>query len=141
MRALVRVLESTQDEYTLRNAAESLGKVGKGNEAAIQALVRVMESTQHKETLTEAAISLGKIGSGNETAIRALVRLFESTQYDSIRDSAAYSLSTIDLGNETAMWAVRLNRNRFGSYESNQLLLKCAETLPYPAFYQAFHTA
>ncbi len=37
---LVRLLETTTDGYIRRQAAESLGKVGAGNERAIRALVR-----------------------------------------------------------------------------------------------------
>ncbi|WP_273249705.1 hypothetical protein, partial [Limnospira indica] len=36
---LVQVIETTQDEYTRRKAAESLGKIDPGNPEAIAGLV------------------------------------------------------------------------------------------------------
>ncbi len=106
IQALVRVLESTQDEDTRWMAARSLGEIGTGNETAIQALVRVLESTQDEDTRRRAAWSLGQIGTGNETAIQALVRVLESTQYKFTRKGAAESLGQIGTGNETAIRAL-----------------------------------
>ncbi len=142
IRTLVRMLKSTQDESTRRRAAESLGQIGTGNETAIRALVRLLESTRDEYTRWSAAESLGKIDPGNETAIRALLRMLESTQDQAIRWSAAESLGKIDPGNETAIRAlVRSLRHHILTKEAYNLMMKCAEVLPYPEFYQAFHSS
>ncbi len=139
---LVQVLETTQNPDNRLRVAESLGKIDPGNETAIRELVRVLETTQNLETLLRVAESLGKIDPGNETAIRALVRLLETSQDQDIRISAAKSLVKIDPGNETAIRVlVRSLRRHLRTEEAYQLMVKCAETLPYPEFYRAFHSS
>ncbi len=49
--ALVKLLRSTEDEFTRRRAAKSLGAIGTGNETAIAALVQLLGATQNKDTL------------------------------------------------------------------------------------------
>ncbi|NJR61009.1 MAG: NACHT domain-containing protein [Cyanobacteria bacterium CRU_2_1] len=140
--ALMRLLKSTQDEDTRSKTAECLGKIGTGNEMAIRALVQLLESTQDRITRWSAARSLGIIDPGNETAIRALVRLLKSTQDDNTRWSAAESLGSNGTGNETAIRILaRSLRHSLSSVEAYQLMTTCAEKLPYPEFYQIFHTS
>ena len=106
--ALVKLLESTQDEYTLLEAVESLGEIGTDNAIAVlvAVLVQLLESTQDKYILLEAAESLGKIGTGNQTAIAALVALLGSNQDEYTRWTAAESLGKIGTGKETAIAAL-----------------------------------
>ena len=98
-------------------AAERLGKIGKGNESAINALVQLLGSTfEHRlysvfspsddEVRRQAAESLGEIDPGNKKAISALVHLLESTSDDKVRRQAAESLGNIDPGNEKAISAL-----------------------------------
>jgi hypothetical protein len=107
--ALVQLLQSTiVDDETRRRAAESLEKIGTGNEIAIAALVQLLQSTTvDDETRRRAAESLEKIGTGNEIAIAALVQLLQSTTVDDeTRLQAAESLEKIDPGNEIAIAAL-----------------------------------
>jgi len=47
---LIEILESTNDEYTRWKVAESLDKIGTGNERAIAALVKLLETTNDVST-------------------------------------------------------------------------------------------
>jgi HEAT repeat protein/energy-coupling factor transporter ATP-binding protein EcfA2 len=141
IRVLVRVLETTQDEDTRRRAAESLGEIDPGNETAIWALVQVMETTQNEYTCWRAAESLGEIDPGNEITIRALVRLLKTTQDDYTRWCAMCSLGKIGMNSEEIIRVlVRSLRRHLRKEEAYQLMIKCAETLSYPKFFQAFHS-
>ncbi|MDJ0593297.1 MAG: HEAT repeat domain-containing protein, partial [Pleurocapsa sp. MO_226.B13] len=82
--ALVKLLGSTEDEYTRIRAAESLVNIGTGNERAIARLVELLGSTQDADTRWQAAKSLGKIDPGNETAITALVELLKPTAFEQL---------------------------------------------------------
>ncbi|MBD1838925.1 HEAT repeat domain-containing protein [Coleofasciculus sp. FACHB-501] len=145
---LLRILETTEYPYTRRRAAESLGKIGTGNEVAIAGLVRLLETTQDESTRRRAAESLEKIGTGNEVAIAGLVRLLETTQDESTRRRAAESLGEI-LQNRQMPSAVSALQQCLTDevYESNfdlfekcyKIIWQCAQTLPYPVFYQAWH--
>ena len=141
IRALVRVLETTQNEDTRRRAVESLGNIATGNEAAIRALVWVLETTQDNDTRGRAVESLGNIATGNEAAIRALVRVLKTTQDNDTRRKAADSLGNIGMNSEeTIRVLVRSLRPYLRKKEAYQLMMKCAETLSYPKFFQAFHS-
>ena len=142
IQALTQLLQFTQNENTLSRAAESLGQIGVGNKMAIQAMMQLLESIQDENTLSRTVESLNRIDSGNESAIRALVRLMDSAQNENIRRRAAESLRQIDPDNEVAIQTVlRAIRPSSSSKESYQLMVRCAEVLPYPKFYQAFHAS
>ncbi len=146
--ALVQLLRSTAYDFTRGKAAESLGKIDPGNENAINALVQLLGSTADKDTRRQAAESLGKIGTGNENAINALVQLLGSTTDEDSRRQAAESLGKIGTEKEIKKVVTFLkdylsgiyfliNNDGFNQYY--KIIWDCAQTLPYPEFYQAWH--
>ncbi len=92
---LIKILETSNDEYTRREAAESLGEIATGSERTISALVKLLETSTDESTRWQAAESLGKIATGNERAISALVKLLETSTDESTRREAADSLGKI----------------------------------------------
>ncbi len=140
--ALVQLLQSTTvDNETRRLAASSLGKIGTGNEIAIAALVQLLQSTNvDDKTRWWAASSLGEIGTGNEIAIAALVQLLQSTTgYDSTPWQAADSLRKIIQNNQHRVDVVKALSGYWPLNEYYDLAWKCAQNMPYPDFYQAWH--
>ncbi|HBL58292.1 MAG TPA: PBS lyase, partial [Cyanobacteria bacterium UBA8803] len=146
--ALIRILDTTDHDSTRWQAADSLGKIGTGNESAIAALIRILDTTDDESTRRQAAYSLGKIGTGNERAIAALIRILDTTDDESTRRQAADSLKEILQDHQ--LWLVipalkdyltdQVYENNFNLYEhSYELIWHCAQTLPYPEFYQAWH--
>lgn len=111
----------------------------------IRELVQVLESPQNvfADNHKSAAKVLSEIAIGNETAIQALVRVLESPQgIFFTHESAAESLGRIAVGNETALRElVRSLRRNLRTKEAHQLMMKCAETMTYKDFYQAFHSS
>ncbi|MBN3898951.1 MAG: HEAT repeat domain-containing protein [Nostoc sp. NOS(2021)] len=105
--ALVQLLQSKDvDDYTRYQVADSLGKIGTGNEFAITGLVQLLQSTNVSDsTRWQAAYSLGKIDPGNEIAIAALMQLLQSTDVVT-RIQAAESLGEIDPDNKIAIAAL-----------------------------------
>ncbi|OYQ65811.1 hypothetical protein B9G53_06190, partial [Pseudanabaena sp. SR411] len=112
IRALVKIIESTQDETqdtllkvgnpAFWQAIGSLGEIADGDESAILILVKIIETTQDESIFSLTTESLGKISIGNETAIKALVRVIETTRKITVCCSAAETLSTIGTENELA---------------------------------------
>ncbi|MFN6455235.1 MAG: HEAT repeat domain-containing protein [Nostoc sp. EfeVER01] len=141
--ALVQLLQSTTvNDSTRRQAADSLGKIGTGNEIAIAALVQLLQSTTVDDsTRWRAVSSLGQIGTGNEIAIAALVQLLQSTTVDDdTRRQAASSLGEIIQDNQHRIALVKaLSGYRQLNGEYYNLAWKCAQNMPYPDFYQAWH--
>ncbi|MEP0751959.1 HEAT repeat domain-containing protein [Trichocoleus sp. Lan] len=145
---LLRILETTENEDTRGRVAYSLGNIDPGNEVAIAGLLRILETTENEDIRGRAAYSLGKIDSGNEVAIAGLVHLLETTENEDTRGRAAYSLGEILQNNQmpSAVSALQhcltneVYESNFNLYENcYKLIWQCAQTLPYPTFYQAWH--
>ncbi|NEU82459.1 HEAT repeat domain-containing protein, partial [Nostoc sp. UIC 10630] len=132
------------DDSTREKAAESLGKIGTGNEIAIAAFVQLLQSTTvNYSTRWQAAESLVKIDPGNEIAIAALAQLLQSiTVDDSTRDKAAESLGEILQDNKQRFAAVKALRGYLPldlDHDYYNLVWKCVQNMPYPDFYKAWH--
>jgi HEAT repeat protein/energy-coupling factor transporter ATP-binding protein EcfA2 len=141
IQALIWLLATTQDDDTRWKAAASLVEIDPGNETAIQALVGVLKTTQNDDTRRSVEASLVEIDPGNyETAIQALVGVLKTTQNNYTRRSAAEILGKIGTGNQTTMKVLlRSLRSNSSNKEAHTLMMKCAESLSYRDFYQAFH--
>ncbi|ULB47177.1 HEAT repeat domain-containing protein, partial [Limnospira fusiformis KN01] len=150
---LVEVIRNTEDEHTRRWAVESLDKIGQGNpeaiSEAISVLVNLIATTKSKWIRGGLAASLGKIGQGNPEAISVLVNLIATTRDDWDRRLATASLGKIltTRQNYTEVVAAlkdnlsdKVYQNNFHRFhECYKLIWNCAENLPYPDFYQAWH--
>ncbi|WYL97594.2 MAG: HEAT repeat domain-containing protein [Gloeotrichia echinulata IR180] len=144
--ALVNLLNSTTvDEDTRTLAAFSLGQIDPGNQQAIAALVNLLNSTTvDDQTRTGAAESLGEIGTGNPQAIAALMKLLNSTTVDDeTRRLAAQSLRKIGSPDEVVKAFYEVVKALSGSWlwsdDEYDFTWECAQNLPYPKFYQAWH--
>ncbi|WP_392481372.1 HEAT repeat domain-containing protein [Nostoc sp. C110] len=141
--ALVQLLQSTtMDDSTRWQAASSLGEIDPSNEIAIAALVQLLQSTTvDNKTRRQAAYSLGKIGTGNEIAIAALVQLLQSTTVDDETHwQVADSLEEILQDNEHRFEVVKA-LSGYLQLDNNcySIIWKCAQNMPYPDFYKAWH--
>ncbi|MDF0556499.1 HEAT repeat domain-containing protein [Kamptonema sp. UHCC 0994] len=149
--ALVEIIRTSQNEYILMQAAESLGKIGKDNTVAIAALVEIIRTSQYEFTLLEVAAteSLGKIGKDNPVAIASLVELIGTSQYELTRRQAAESLGKILTLPQQIAGVVTALKDYLSDETYNndfdrlnncyKVLWHCAQSLPYPTFYEAWH--
>src|SRR5207244_4231252 len=86
-------------------AAESLGQVGIGNEAAVNALLKALRHDADMFVRGAAAKSLGQLGLENEVVVRALLKaLHDKEEY--VQEAAAGSLSRVGVGNEVVISAL-----------------------------------
>ncbi|HAX77027.1 MAG TPA: hypothetical protein DCY88_14610 [Cyanobacteria bacterium UBA11372] len=146
--SLAQIIETTESDDIRRIAADSLGKIGLGNETAIASLLRIIETTESDDIRRIAADSLGKIGLGNEIAIASLAGIIETTESDDIRRIAAKSLGKIVQKEQMPSLVSALQhclsdqvyQTNFDLYKNcHELIWECAQEMPYPEFYQAWH--
>jgi len=104
--ALIKVLETTQNDYTRRIAAQRLEKIGTRNLKTIEVLINVLETSPDDYTRMQAARSLEKIDPGNPKAIEALIKVLETTSDDYTFWIATVTLVEIDPGNPKAIEAL-----------------------------------
>ncbi|QLE57224.1 HEAT repeat domain-containing protein [Nostoc sp. TCL26-01] len=141
--ALVQLLQSQDvDNDTRSRVADSLGTIGTGNADAITALVQLLQSQDvDNYTRWQVASSLGRIGTGNPDAITALVQLLQSQDVDNYtRWQVADSLGRILQDNKHRFEVVKTLSGYWQlDYQYYNLAWKCAQNMPYPDFYQAWH--
>ena len=149
--ALVDLIGKPQsDDFTQWQTAESLGQIDPGNQKAIDALVELIGKPQLDDSIRRQAVSsLEKIGSGNQKAIDALVELIGKPQLDDdTRWQAAFSLEKIMLEQQMPSVVTVLKdylspetyKNDFERFDNcYKVIWKCAQSMPYLAFYQAWH--
>ena len=139
---LIQVLESTQNSYIYWRTASSLGEIGIGNnEAATRKLLWILETTDSSYIGWRTANSLTEIDDDKETIIHALIQALKITQCKYKRTSVIQSLIKVGTRNErTTKLLVRSLRRHLREEKAYQLMIKCAETLSYPKFFQAFHS-
>nr|WP_317266189.1 HEAT repeat domain-containing protein [Arthrospira sp. SH-MAG29] len=109
----------------------------------------LIATTEDEDIREEAIESLGEIGQGNPQAIVALVNLLATTEDEDIREEAVETLEKIltnpkqDAGVVTALkdnLSDEVYQNNFYRFEASyKFIWNCAENLPYPEFYQAWH--
>ena len=110
--ALVKLIQTSESEFTHWRTAESLRKIDPGNQEALAALVKLIQTSQNKNTRNIAAHSLKKI--------------LEKAQMAKVVSA---------LSNYLSIWTFITNRERYR--DCYDLLWHCAQTLPYPDFYKA----
>ncbi|MEG4047256.1 NACHT C-terminal alpha/beta 1 domain-containing protein [Microcoleus sp. Pol17_C1] len=147
--ALVRLIETTENKRNRWQAAISLGEIGTESSVTITTLLKLLEPTEDEATSREAVKSLGKIGIGNKVVIAALIKLLQTTQSEGIRREAASSLKQVLTTNDQYYSVVlifkayltdEVYKNKFDRFdEFYTVIWHCAQNLPYPDFYQAWH--
>ncbi|KAF3887140.1 MULTISPECIES: HEAT repeat domain-containing protein [Nostocales] len=73
------LIQTTESQFVLQDAALRLGQIDLGNQIAITALVKLLQVTENERTLGKICQSLGEIACNDENAIAALVDLLEIT--------------------------------------------------------------
>jgi HEAT repeat protein len=146
--ALIAILSTTTDEDTRRSIAFVLGKIATDNPEAIAALIAILSTTTDEKTRQSIAFVLGKIATGNPEAIAALIAILSTTTDEDTRWKVAESLKEIVQNDQmpsvvSALQQFQCNtiyKTNFDLYKNCfEIIWNCAQNLPYPTFYQAWH--
>ena len=140
--ALVELINNTQFEDILWQAAKSLEEIDPSNYNVIAALVKLIGNCQSEDILWQAAKSLGEIGRGNEIAINAFIELICTSQEQWICQLAQYGLEKIATKQKMPEVIHTLKDYLSDDTHKNhcyETLWKYAQTLPYKKFHQAWH--
>ncbi len=145
---LEQLIENCQDEKTRSFAVYSLGEIGTGKEKMIATLEQLTENYHNESTQWRVVKSLEKIDKDNPKTFIALVELIKNSQDESILCDAAGSLKT-NLREVQMAGVVSTLKDYLSdqTYENDierfqacyEVIWHCAQTLPYPVFYQAWH--
>jgi HEAT repeat protein len=145
---LVKLISTSQDKDILWGATGWLGDISNNNPVSISALVELIRNSRDEHIRWQAAESLEKIDKDNPVVIMTLVELIRNSGDKNTRREAAYSLSRIMKGKHLATVVSGLKdclTSEISENDSNlykncfEIIWNCAQNLPYPTFYQAWH--
>ncbi len=146
--SLISILSTTNDEETRLRVADSLMEIDPGNPETIAALIGILSATNDEYTRRRVADYLGKIATGNPETSAALIGILSATNDEYTRRRVTRNLNKIVQTDQ--MPSVVLAFQQFQcdqTYETNfdlyknsfKIIWNCAQNLPYPTFYQAWH--
>ncbi|MEG4344515.1 HEAT repeat domain-containing protein [Microcoleus sp. A003_D6] len=146
---LTKLIRTSENEHIRQIAAESLGEIDEGNPDTIATLTQLILTSDNKETLWIAAYSLGKIGKGNLDAIATLTELIRTSEQEETGWSALDRLTIILTETQQMIGVITALKNclsdetwenNWDKYENSyKVISRCAQNLPYPTFYDAWH--
>ncbi|PSB41829.1 hypothetical protein C7B67_26140 [filamentous cyanobacterium Phorm 6] len=147
--ALIAILSATNDEDIRRRVTNILGEIATGNPEAIAALTAFLSATNDEDIRQSVTNILGKIATGNPEAIAtALIGILSTTNDKSTRWQVTQILNKIVQNDQIPSVVSALqhflcdqtHETNFDLYENSlEIILNCAQNLPYPTFYQAWH--
>lgn len=155
-----------RDDPSIRSYLEDLCNLEFKDPNAIAALTQFIASTKYSLLLPAAAYSLGKIDPGNQTAISTLIQfIHQPVEVDAIDfhdaedegEYCSYNFRLSDAADKLQeillidqMWQVvvalkdyisKSKRDSSYRYEAcYNLIWHCAQKMPYPDFYKAWHS-
>jgi HEAT repeat protein len=148
IKALIDLIHTTTNEVLFRQAVRSLGRIGKGDPKAIAVLIELICNSQDWLIHSVAVQGLRHAETSYIEAIGVLIDLICNSSDENIQIQAADSLGQI-LQRHPSASAVSALKDCLVTpfYEKDcDLYLKCddvlwycAQTMPYPDFYQAWH--
>ncbi|MGC9526456.1 MAG: HEAT repeat domain-containing protein, partial [Limnospira sp.] len=145
----IQILEVTEDEDICCDIAVSLGEIGRENPKAINALTKFLAIAEDKYTRSTVALSLGKIDPGNILAINTLleiIKINDSREVYSFCVAENFKLlltqkkefaDVVSALRDPLNDEIENNNTQHKNFYS--IVWHCAQNLPYPDFYRAWH--
>lgn len=145
----ITILEFSIYEDSRWQAADRLAEIARANPDAIAELERILKTYTDNLTLMIAAYALGSIYPGNATALEVLLKILQTCADENCHWQAADSLKKILTTEGKMLHVVNILQNDLYHSTSKQDLKRffdyyeviwhCAQNLPYPEFYRAWH--
>ncbi|MEG4459207.1 HEAT repeat domain-containing protein [Microcoleus sp. N9_A1] len=146
---LTELIRTSGNLNIRRQAAHSLGKIDEGNPDAIAALTELIRTSGNKYILEQTVDSLVETSKGNPDAIAILTELICTSEKEDILSQAAHTFNKILTETQQMAGVVTALKNCLSheTYENDfdrynnsyKVIWHCAQNLPYPTFYHAWH--
>jgi energy-coupling factor transporter ATP-binding protein EcfA2 len=146
---LIQLIKYSNDEYIEFLGILILIRLCRRKQNIIQALIELMTTVENENTRWWIAENLEEMDPGNFDVIAGLLEVIRTTEDEDTRKRAAWSLPKILTTPEHYAWVVsalkdclsdEVYQNNFKRFhECYKVIWNCAENLPYPLFYEAWH--
>ncbi|PSB14083.1 hypothetical protein C7B69_19420, partial [filamentous cyanobacterium Phorm 46] len=146
--ALIELIHTSQNNHVWSEAGNSLKKIGKGNAYAIATLIDLIRADNSAWGILWAPNVLDEICKGSSYAIATLTQLILTSEDEHTRKQADILKEILtEIQQMTGVVTALKNclsdetyENDFDRYNNSyQLIWHCAQNLPYPTFYDAWH--
>ena len=149
-KALEKAIELTENKFAYVRLVYNLWKIRSDHSEVIPALEKIINNSNITELIhIFTVVRLGEINRGNPTVLSALLQLIQSSENDDICRQVVHSLKKILQDERVAKIIVTELRSYLSneSYKNDgkrfdacyEVVWHCAQIMPYPAFYQAWH--
>ncbi len=149
IKALIDLIHTTPNEVIFRQAVRSLGRIGKGDSKALAVLIDLSRNSQDWVIQSVAVQSLRHAETSYTQAIEVLIDRICNSSDEDVQIQASESLGQI-LQRHPSVSAISALKDCLVTpfYEKDcdlylrcdDVLWRCAQTIPYPDFYRAWHS-
>jgi energy-coupling factor transporter ATP-binding protein EcfA2 len=119
-------------------AVDRLAEIASIQSSVVSTLEEILNSNNNINICQKITWVLGKAASKNIDATKAVVKLLTTTHKPILAREAIYFLKTIPNSNLLAIVVLGL-KDYIKASETPEIMWHCAQIMPYPDFYQAWH--
>jgi len=119
-------------------AVDRLAEIASIQSSVVSTLEEILNSNNNINICQKITWVLGKAASKNIDATKAVVKLLTTTHEPILAREAIYFLKTIPNSNLLAIVVLGL-KDYIKASETPEIMWHCAQNMPYPDFYQAWH--
>jgi predicted NACHT family NTPase len=119
-------------------AVDRLAEIASIQSSVVSTLEEILNSNNNIDICQKITWVLGKAASKNIDATKAVVKLLTTTHEPILAREAIYFLKTIPNSNLLAIVVLGL-KDYIKDSETPEIMWHCAQIMPYPDFYQAWH--
>ena len=119
-------------------AVDRLAEIASIQSSVVSTLEEILNSNNNINICQKITCVLGKAASKNIDATKAVVKLLTTTHEPILAREAIYFLKTIPNSNLLAIVVLGL-KDYIKDSEIPEIMWHCAQIMPYPDFYQAWH--
>jgi len=119
-------------------AVDRLAEIASIQSSVVSTLEEILNSNNNINICQKITWVLGKAASKNIDATKAVVKLLTTTHEPILAREAIYFLKTIPNSNLLAIVVLGL-KDYIKDSETPKIMWHCAQNMPYPDFYQAWH--
>ncbi len=119
-------------------AINRLAELASTNSDTITNLIETLHQNNDKYIRQKLMMSLGQAACININTTKAILKIWQTTEDEIIADAAIYFLKKVSNSSLLTLIVTEL-KDYIEDAEGYEIIWHCAQSMPYPAFYQAWH--
>jgi hypothetical protein len=113
-------------------------EIASGDSTAVSTLVEILCASDDRDISQGIVMVLGEAASRHIDATKAVIQLLQNTQDEIIAEDTIYFLKKI-FKSDLLKVVIEALKDYIEEAEVYEIIWHCAQNMPYPDFYQAWH--